>query len=122
LTEAESFNGPSLVVAYAHCIAHGYDLVQGYEHQKQAVACGHWPLYRYNPDLKAQGQNPLQLDSKEPTVKFEDYAYSENRYRMLKGSKPEVAAELMKKAAQDAAERFNLVQQLAALQCGQCQK
>ncbi|HBR19759.1 MAG: pyruvate:ferredoxin (flavodoxin) oxidoreductase [Planctomycetes bacterium GWC2_45_44] len=121
-TEAESYNGPSLIVAYSHCIAHGYDLVQGYEHQKQAVACGHWPLYRYNPDLKAQGQNPLQLDSKEPTVKFEDYAYSENRYRTLKGSKPEVAAELMKQATQDAAERFSLIQQLAALQCGQCQK
>jgi len=120
--EAENYNGPSLIVAYSHCIAHGYDLVQGYEHQKQAVASGYWPLYRYNPELKATGQNPLQLDSKEPTVKFEDYAYSENRYRTLKGSNPEVAAELMKKATQDAAERFNLIQQLAALQCGECKK
>ncbi|MDD5134455.1 MAG: pyruvate:ferredoxin (flavodoxin) oxidoreductase, partial [Phycisphaerae bacterium] len=120
--EAENFKGPSLIVAYSHCIAHGYNLMQGYEHQKQAVASGYWPLYRYNPDLKAAGQNPLVLDSKEPTVKFEDYAYSENRYRTLKGSKPEIAAELMKQATQDAAERFNLIQQLAGLKCGECQK
>ena len=56
--EAENYNGPSLIVAYSHCIAHGYNLIQGYEHQKQAVASGYWPLYRYNPDLKAAGQNP----------------------------------------------------------------
>ncbi|MGA2915132.1 MAG: pyruvate:ferredoxin (flavodoxin) oxidoreductase [Sedimentisphaerales bacterium] len=120
--EAESFKGPSLIVAYSHCIAHGFNLLQGYEHQKQAVASGYWLLYRYNPDLKAQGKNPLQLDSKPPSVNFADYAYSENRYRTLKDSKPETAAELMKLAIQDVAERFNLVQQLANLQCGQCQK
>ena len=120
--EAENFKGPSLIVAYSHCIAHGFNLLNGYEHQKQAVASGYWPLYRYNPDLKAQGKNPLQLDSKPPTVNFADFAYSENRYRTLKDSKPEIAAELMKLATQDVAERFNLVQQLANLQCGQCQK
>jgi pyruvate-ferredoxin/flavodoxin oxidoreductase len=120
--EAESYKGPSLIVAYSHCIAHGYNLLNGYEHQKQAVASGYWPLYRYNPDLKAQGQNPLQLDSKPPTVNFADYAYSENRYRTLKDSKPQVAAELMKMATQDVVERFNLVQQLANLKCGECQK
>ena len=120
--EAESYKGPSLIVAYSHCIAHGYDLLNGYEHQKQAVASGYWPLYRYNPDLKAQGQNPLQLDSKPPTVNFADYAYSENRYRTLKDSNPQVAAELMKMATQDVVERFNLVQQLANLKCGECQK
>jgi pyruvate-ferredoxin/flavodoxin oxidoreductase len=120
--EAESYKGPSLIVAYSHCIAHGFDLLQGYEHQKQAVASGYWPLYRYNPDLKAQGKNPLQLDSKAPTVNFADFAYSENRYRTLKGSKPEVAAELMKMATQDVIERFNLIQQLANLKCGECKK
>ncbi|MCE5340545.1 MAG: pyruvate:ferredoxin (flavodoxin) oxidoreductase [Planctomycetaceae bacterium] len=120
--EAESYNGPSLILAYSHCIAHGYNLLDGYEHQKQAVASGYWPLYRYNPDLKAAGQNPLQLDSKAPTANFVDYAYSENRYRMLKDSKPEVAEKLMKLATQDVAERFNLIQQLANLQCGNCQK
>ncbi|MBU1260536.1 MAG: pyruvate:ferredoxin (flavodoxin) oxidoreductase [Planctomycetes bacterium] len=120
--EAESYKGPSLILAYSHCIAHGYNLLNGYEHQKQAVASGYWPLYRYNPALKAEGKNPLQLDSKAPTVSFADYAYSENRYRTLKGSNPERAAELMKLATQDVAERFNLIQQLANLQCGQCQK
>ncbi len=119
--EAENYNGPSLILAYSHCIAHGFNLLNGYEHQKQAVASGYWPLYRYNPDLKAQGKNPLQLDSKAPTVNFADYAYSENRYRTLKGSKPERAADLMKLATQDVAERFNLIQQLANLQCGECQ-
>ncbi|MFA5292062.1 MAG: pyruvate:ferredoxin (flavodoxin) oxidoreductase [Phycisphaerae bacterium] len=120
--EAENYKGPSLIIAYSHCIAHGFNLLQGYEHQKQAVASGYWPLYRYNPALKAEGKNPLQLDSKAPTVNFADYAYSENRYRTLKDSKPEIAAELMKQATADVAERFNLVQQLANLQCGQCQK
>jgi len=120
--EAESYKGPSLIVAYSHCIAHGFNLLNGYEHQKQAVASGYWPLYRYNPDLKAQGQNPLQLDSKPPTVNFADFAYSENRYRTLKDSKPETAAELMKLATQDVIERFNLIQQLANLKCGECQK
>jgi pyruvate-ferredoxin/flavodoxin oxidoreductase len=120
--EAESYKGPSLIVAYSHCIAHGFNLLQGYEHQKQAVASGYWPLYRYNPALKAEGKNPLQLDSKAPTVNFADYAYSENRYRTLKDSKPEVAAELMKLATADVAERFNLVQQLANLKCGECEK
>jgi len=120
--EAESYKGPSLIVAYSHCIAHGFNLLNGYEHQKQAVASGYWPLYRYNPDLKAQGRNPLQLDSKPPTVNFADFAYSENRYRTLKDSKPEVAAELMKMATGDVIERFNLIQQLANLKCGECEK
>jgi pyruvate-ferredoxin/flavodoxin oxidoreductase len=120
--EAEAYNGPSLILAYSHCIAHGYNLLDGYDHQKQAVASGYWPLYRYNPDLKAAGQNPLQLDSKAPTANFVDYAYSENRYRMLKDAKPDVAAKLMDLAQKDVAERFNVIQQLANLQCGNCQK
>jgi pyruvate-ferredoxin/flavodoxin oxidoreductase len=120
--EAENYKGPSLIVAYSHCIAHGFNLLQGYEHQKQAVASGYWPLYRYNPALKAEGKNPLQLDSKAPTVNFADFAYSENRYRTLKDSKPEIAAELMKLATADVAERFNLIQQLANLKCGECEK
>jgi len=81
------------------------------------VACGHWPLYRFDPRLKAQGKNPLQLDSKAPTLEFSDYAYGENRYRSLKQAKPETAAELMKQATSDTAERWKLMQQLAALPC-----
>jgi pyruvate-ferredoxin/flavodoxin oxidoreductase len=117
--EADSFPGPSLIIAYSHCIAHGYNLVNGCEHQKQAVNTGHWPLYRFNPQLKDEGKNPLQLDSKAPTLKFEEYAYGENRYRTLKQSKPEAAAELMKLASNDAVQRYALLEQLAKLSCRQ---
>jgi len=119
--EAEAYPGPALIQAYTHCIAHGINMTTGLNEQKKAVACGHWPLYRFDPRLKEQGKNPLQLDSKAPTVDFEEYAYGENRYRSLKQSKPEMAAELMKLATKDAAERYALMQQLAALKCEQCQ-
>jgi len=115
--EAEAYPGPSLIIAYSHCIAHGYNLVNGYEHQKQAVASGHWPLYRFDPQLKEKGKNPLQLDSKAPTLDFEEYAYSENRYRTLKQSKPKVAAELLELARSDAVQRYALMEQLAKLKC-----
>ncbi len=115
--EAESYPGPSMIIAYSHCIAHGINMTLGYQEQKKAVACGHWPLYRFDPRLIEQGKNPLQLDSKSPTESFEDYAYGENRYRSLKQSKPEVAAELMKLASNDAAKRYALMEQLANLKC-----
>jgi len=115
--EAESYPGSSLIIAYAHCIAHGIDMTTGYEEQKKAVACGHWPLYRFDPRLKAEGKNPLQLDSKAPTLGFEEYAYGENRYRSLKQAKPEAAADLMKLAIGDAADRWKLMEQLANLKC-----
>jgi pyruvate-ferredoxin/flavodoxin oxidoreductase len=117
--EAEAYPGPSLIIAYAHCIAHGINMTTGYLEQKKAVACGHWPLYRFDPRLKEQGKNPLQLDSKAPTADFEEYAYGENRYRVLKQSKPEVAAELMTLARNDAVGRYALMEQLAQLSCGQ---
>jgi pyruvate-ferredoxin/flavodoxin oxidoreductase len=120
--EAESYPGPSLILAYAHCIAHGFNLTNGYDEQKKAVASGHWPLYRFDPRLTEQGTNPLQLDSKPPTMTFEEYAYGEDRYRSLKQSKPEVAAELMKLANQDAVNRYALMEQLAKLKCGQDQQ
>jgi pyruvate-ferredoxin/flavodoxin oxidoreductase len=115
--EAEAYPGPSLIIAYAHCIAHGINMTTGYQEQKKAVACGHWPLYRFDPRLKDQGKNPLQLDSKAPTGDFEEYAYGENRYRTLKQSKPEVAANLIKLAGSDAASRYALMEQLANLPC-----
>ncbi len=117
--EAESYPGPSLIIAYTHCIAHGFNMTMGLQEQKKAVACGHWPLYRFDPRLKEDGKNPLQLDSKSPTVEFEEYAYGENRYRSLKQSKPEVAAELMELASNDAAQRYKLMEQLANLKCDQ---
>jgi pyruvate-ferredoxin/flavodoxin oxidoreductase len=116
--EAEAYPGPSLIIAYSHCINHGFNLTTGYEEQKKAVASGHWPLYRFDPRLKEQGKNPLQLDSKPPTIEFAEYAYNEDRYKSLKQSKPEVAAELMKLANRDAVERYALMEQLAGLKCG----
>jgi pyruvate-ferredoxin/flavodoxin oxidoreductase len=113
--EAESYPGASLIIAYTHCIAHGIDMTAGYEEQKKAVASGHWPLYRFDPRLKEQGKNPLQLDSKAPTIELEEYIYGENRYRSLQKSNPQAAAELLKLAKEDAAQRYALMQQLAAL-------
>jgi len=115
--EAESYNGPSLILSYSHCIAHGIDMAKGYETQKQAVASGHWPLYRYDPRLCAEGKNPLQLDSKAPTMDFAEFAYGQNRFRTLKQSKPEAAAALMEQAKQDVARRHGLLEKLANLPC-----
>ncbi len=115
--EAEAYPGPSLILAYTQCINHGINMTTGYDEQKKAVACGHWPLYRFDPRLKDQGKNPLQLDSKTPTMTFEEYAYGEIRYRSLKQSQPEAAAKLMKLANNDATERYKLMQQLADLKC-----
>jgi pyruvate-ferredoxin/flavodoxin oxidoreductase len=114
--EAESYPGPSLIIAYSQCINHGIDMTTGYDEQKKAVACGHWPLYRFDPRLTAQGKNPLQLDSKPPTIKFDEYAYNETRYKSLLKTKPEVAEKLMKLANADAANRYALMEQLAKLQ------
>jgi pyruvate-ferredoxin/flavodoxin oxidoreductase len=101
IAEAEAYDGPSLIIAYAHCINHGINMANGLEQQKKAVECGHWSLYRYNPEMEAAGKNPLTIDSKEPTITFEDYALNENRYRMLKISNPDQAAELMKQSQAD---------------------
>ncbi len=111
--EAEAYEGPSLIIAYSHCIAHGYDMKYGLKQQDLAVKAGLWPLYRYNPELGAQGQNPLSVDSKAPSVSVEEYAYNETRYRMLLQSNEERAELLMAKAKQDAASRWNLYQQMA---------
>ena len=98
--EAEAYDGPSLIIAYSHCIAHGIDMRKGLDQQKAAVNCGFWPLYRYNPALVDEGKNPLTLDSKDPTISFEDYAYNETRYRMLLQS-DETRAELLMREAKE---------------------
>ena len=113
--EADAYNGPSLIIAYSHCINHGYDLVHGLEQQKLAVQSGFWPLYRYNPTLAEEGKNPLILDSKEPTISFADYAYNETRYRMLLQSDEQRAEMLMRMAEQDVKNRWKLYAQLASL-------
>jgi len=113
--EAEAFDGPSLILAYSHCIAHGINMTYGIEEQKKAIECGHWPLYRFNPALAEQGKNPLQLDSKAPTLSFEEYALGENRYRVLKKVNPKGAESLFKQANEWTARRFALYQQMAKL-------
>jgi len=113
--EAEAYDGPSLIIAYSHCIAHGYDLRKGLDQQKLAVQSGAWPLYRYNPNLPQAGKNPLVMDSKEPTIPISQYAYNETRYRMLLQSNEQRAEELMKQAQQDAKKRWNLYHQMAEM-------
>jgi pyruvate-ferredoxin/flavodoxin oxidoreductase len=113
--EAEAFDGPSLIIAYSHCIAHGYDLRHGMEQQKAAVLSGHWPLFRYHPDRAREGQHPLELDSKAPSLPLERYAHNEGRYSMLAHSDPETARRLLDAAEHDARERFRLYEHLAAL-------
>ena len=116
--EAESYQGPSLILAYSQCIAHGINMRTGFNQQKLAVNSGFWPLYRFDPRLADQGKNPLQLDSKAPSIDFESFAYKENRWKMLTKSKPEHAKELLDLASSDVASRWRLYQQLAAMQCG----
>ncbi len=114
--EAESYPGPSLVIAYSHCIpAHGIDGRTGYNQQKLAASSGAWVLYRFDPRLTEQGTNPLQLDSKPPSIPLKDYAYNETRYTMLTKSKPEQAKRLMELAQQDVTGRWRLYEQLAAM-------
>jgi pyruvate-ferredoxin/flavodoxin oxidoreductase len=113
MLEAEAYEGPSLVIAYAHCIAHGIDMAQGIESQKKAVACGHWPLYRYNPRLAEEGKNPLQLDSKAPTISFAEFAATQNRFRVLKKVNPAAAEALIKRADAWTARRQALYRKLA---------
>jgi pyruvate-ferredoxin/flavodoxin oxidoreductase len=110
--EAEAFDGPSLILAYSHCIAHGYDLVHGLDQQKLAVQSGHWPLFRYNP-AAAPGQANFTLDSKAPSIPLEQYIYNETRYTMLRQSDPAAAKVLLEEAQQDVNERWKRYEALA---------
>ena len=113
--EAEAYDGPSLILAYSTCIAQGFEMSKGLEQEKLAVQTGHWPLYRYNPVLQDEGKNPFSLDSKEPTVPLEEYAYNETRYRMLLQSNEERAKALMQQAQQDVRDRWQQYSQMSAL-------
>jgi pyruvate-ferredoxin/flavodoxin oxidoreductase len=104
--EAEAFNGPALIIAYSHCIAHGYDIAAGLAHQELAVKTGYWPLLRYNPDLAAQGKNPLKLDSAKPTADVGDFMALETRFKALERSNPQVAAELKDEVRRQVADTF----------------
>lgn len=115
ITEAEAFNGPSLVIAYAPCINHGIKKGMGktQENIKDAVACGYWNLYRYNPDLKKAGRNPFILDSKEPSASFQDYIMGQNRYVSLAKEFPKTADGLFKKTEQNARNRYEEYRRMA---------
>lgn len=113
--EADAYDGPSLIIAYSHCIAHGYDLRKGLDQQKLAVQAGHWPLYRYNPTLIEAGKNPLSIDSKDPSIPVSTYAYNESRYRMLLQTDEQRAETLMTLAQGDARSRWDLYRQMAAM-------
>jgi pyruvate-ferredoxin/flavodoxin oxidoreductase len=111
--EAEAYDGPSLIIAYSTCIAHGFEMSLGLEQEKLAVQSGHWPLYRYNPALLDEGKDPFSLDSKAPTIPLEQYAYNETRYRMLLQSNEERAKDLMKQAQQDVQARWHQYQHMS---------
>ena len=113
--EAEAHDGPSIIIAYSSCIAHGYDLVHGLEQQKLAVQSGYWPLMRYNPALREEGKNPFQLDSKAPSIRLKDYAYREARYTMLARSNPDLAAKLLTEAQDDVEREWRVYSARAAM-------
>ena len=114
--EAEAYDGPSLIIAYSHCIQQGLDMQKGLNQQKLAVQSGYWPLYRYNPALVDEGKNPLQIDSKEPTISLDEYVYNETRFQMLVKSDEARAEFLIKEARQDVAKRLELYRQMASIE------
>jgi pyruvate-ferredoxin/flavodoxin oxidoreductase len=111
--EAEAHPGPSLIIAYSQCIAHGIDMAKGMHQQKLAVESGHWPLYRFDPRLAEEGKNPFQLDSHDPKIPLQDYIYTEGRYRMLKQSDPEGAKFLLDLAQKSADHRWQQYKKMA---------
>ena len=113
--EAEAHEGPSIIIAYSSCIAHGYDLVHGLEQQKLAVQSGYWPLMRYNPALREEGKNPFQLDSRAPSIRLKEYAYREARYTMLARQNPELAAKLLKDAQDDVERQWRVYSARASM-------
>ncbi|GBU22178.1 hypothetical protein R80B4_02083 [Fibrobacteres bacterium R8-0-B4] len=114
-TEADAYDGPAIILAYSHCISHGINMINGYDEQKKAVESGHWPLYRYNPALALEGKNPLEIDSKDPTISLSDYVYGENRYKILQKSNPEASKHLIETAQKDTTAKLELLKHMAAM-------
>ena len=112
--EAEAYDGPSLIIAYSHCIAHGINMSTAMQNQKAAVDSGYWPLYRFNPELEKDGKNPFKLDSKGLKIKLKDYAYLETRYKMLTKSHPQLAEQLIVEAQNDVIRKWKEYERLAA--------
>jgi pyruvate-ferredoxin/flavodoxin oxidoreductase len=123
LVEAESYDGPSLIIAYSHCIAHGIPMGpgdgKGMEEQKKAVECGHWQLLRFDPRRLAEGKNPLQLDSRPPKISYQDWALGEVRFNSLYKKDREAAEKLLARGQEDVSERYSLYKKLADLDMGQ---
>ena len=114
--EAESYRGPSIILAYSHCIAHGIDMSTAMTHQKDAVQSGFWPLYRYDPRLAHAGEHPFRLDSRKPKLKFEDFAMKEGRFAILARSDPKHAQNLFKLAQSDIDDQWNYYEQMAGIE------
>jgi pyruvate-ferredoxin/flavodoxin oxidoreductase len=113
MREAEEYNGPSLILAYSHCIAHGYDLKDGLKQQKLATLSGYWPLIRYNPELRAAGKKPFVLDSPRPTIPLREYAYNEMRYKVLTKTHPQEAEKMMVMAQETVNRRWQTYEHLS---------
>ncbi len=111
--EAERFDGPSLIIAYSHCISHGINMKYGLTQQKLAVDSGYWPLFRFNPDLARNGENPFRLDSKAPGIPLEEYIYNETRFKMLTKSMPQRAKMLLQMAQKEVKDRWQLYERMA---------
>jgi pyruvate-ferredoxin/flavodoxin oxidoreductase len=116
--EAEAYQGPSLILAYSHCIAHGFDLRYGMMQQDLAVGSGYWPLFRFNPAMRGIGENPFRLDSPRPAIALKDYAYNELRYRGLTLTRPAEAEALLRQAQAGVADKYRTYEQLASLKVG----
>jgi pyruvate-ferredoxin/flavodoxin oxidoreductase len=112
--EAEAYDGPSIIIAYSHCIAHGIDMTTAMQNQKAAVDSAQWLLYRFNPERALAGENPLLLDSRPPTRKVQDFLLMETRFKMLTKSKPEDAKRLWQEAQHDADVRYRFYEYLAS--------
>jgi pyruvate-ferredoxin/flavodoxin oxidoreductase len=121
LREAEAYNGPSLILAYSHCIAHGIDMEKGLNQQKLAVASGYFPLIRYNPVLRRNNQNPFVLDSPKPTISLKDYAYNELRYKVLTQTNPQEAEKLLRLAQEIVDLRWKNYEEMASFGAGSFQ-
>ena len=113
MTEAEAYDGPSLIIAYTPCIAHGVSMSRSVEEEKLAVESGYWHLYRYNPTLRESGKNPFLLDSRPPTKPLREFLMGENRFASLKKSAPEVAERLFSEAEQDSRQLYDLYRKFA---------
>jgi len=113
--EAESYDGPSLIIAYSPCIAHGVDLSNNLRQQDLAVNSGHWPLFRYDPRKIDKGENPLHVDNKEPTVPYRDFISTETRFSVLQRTHPDAAERFLQQAQKQVKTRFHLYEQLAHL-------